>query len=161
MVLYSHDYLVSESQKSRKNQKNYFFEEKKTGHQYRLKISLRIEWGHSQPLKITLKHSNLHPKGNIFVRILGGDSLKSELGIQNFHSAQKYSADFISLRHRPEPAQASNIGVAGVREVTDTQPSGPSDYWSTHLSSGTTTTVPHVEFINPLCDGSSWFHISC
>ena len=47
------------------------------------------------------------------------------------------------------------------REVADTQPSGPSDYWSTHLSSGTTTTVPHVEFINPLCDGSSWFHISC
>ena len=30
-------------------------------HQYRLKISLRIEWEHSQPLKITLKYSNLHP----------------------------------------------------------------------------------------------------
>ena len=30
-------------------------------HQYRSKISLRIEWEHSQPLKITLKHSNLHP----------------------------------------------------------------------------------------------------
>ena len=30
-------------------------------HQYRSKISLRIEWEHSQPLKFTLKHSNLHP----------------------------------------------------------------------------------------------------
>ena len=34
---------------------------KKSGHQYRFKISLRIEWEHSQPLKFTLKHSNLHP----------------------------------------------------------------------------------------------------
>ena len=42
----------------------------------------------------TLKHSNLHPKGNTFVRILGGDSLKSELGIQNFHSGKKISEVF-------------------------------------------------------------------
>ena len=40
--------------------KKYFFEEveKKSGHQYRSKISLRIEWEHSQPLKTTLKYSS-------------------------------------------------------------------------------------------------------
>ena len=43
-----------------------FFWGKKSGHQYRFKFSLRIEWDHSQPLKITLKHSNLHPKENTF-----------------------------------------------------------------------------------------------
>ena len=37
-----------------------FFEEveKKSGHQYRSKISLRIEWEHSQRLKTTLKYSS-------------------------------------------------------------------------------------------------------
>ena len=34
-----------------------FWKVEKSGHQYRSKISLRIEWEHSQPLKPTLKHS--------------------------------------------------------------------------------------------------------
>ena len=53
--------IWSQKVKFEKSIKNFFFE-KKSGHQYRFKISLRIEWDHSQPLKITLKHSNLHPK---------------------------------------------------------------------------------------------------
>ena len=58
IVLYS-DYLVSESE----NRKNRKISRKKTEHQYRLKFSLRIEWDHSQPPKITLKYryGNLHP----------------------------------------------------------------------------------------------------
>ena len=36
---------------------DFFFE-----YQYRCKSSLRIEWEHSQPLKITLKHSNFVSK---------------------------------------------------------------------------------------------------
>ena len=48
------------------SQKNPGFFLKKSGHQYRFKISLRIECYHSQPLKITLKHSNLHPKEKHF-----------------------------------------------------------------------------------------------
>ena len=32
-------------------------------HQGRSKICLQIEWEHSQPLKSTLKHSNIAPKG--------------------------------------------------------------------------------------------------
>ena len=48
-----------------------FFEkvEKIFEHKYRFKISLRIEWEHSQPLKITLKHSNFASKGKIPVLV--------------------------------------------------------------------------------------------
>ena len=59
------DYLVPQFEKSIKKNTGFFWE-KLSGHQYRFKISLRIEWDHSQPLKITLKHSNLHPKENTF-----------------------------------------------------------------------------------------------
>ena len=55
------DYLVPQFEKSIKKNSRIFLG-KKSGHQYRFKISLRIEWDHSQPLKITLKYSNLHPK---------------------------------------------------------------------------------------------------
>ena len=60
MAFYSHDYLVKKV-KNQENQEILKILRKKTGHQYPLKISLRIEWDHSQPLKITRKHSNLHP----------------------------------------------------------------------------------------------------
>ena len=40
--------------------KKYFLKKlrKKSEHQYRIKISLRIEWEHSQPPENTLKHSS-------------------------------------------------------------------------------------------------------
>ena len=58
MTIWSQKYFLKKNKLKKIG--NYFFE-KKSGHQYRFKISLRIEWEHSQPLKITLKHSNLHP----------------------------------------------------------------------------------------------------
>ena len=45
---------------------------KKSGHQYRSKISLRIEWEHSQPLKITLKYSSGHQSLLLFMIEPGG-----------------------------------------------------------------------------------------
>ena len=53
------------SQKFFDRPKKYFLKKLRNffEHQYRFKISLRIEWEHSQPLKITLKHSNFAPKG--------------------------------------------------------------------------------------------------
>ena len=70
-------------------------------------------------------------------------------------NSQKHSADFTSLRQRPEPAQASNIEVERVRGRRTPRRAVQSDYWSTHLSSGTTTMAPHAEFINTFCDGST------
>ena len=51
------------SQKFFDRPKKYFLEKLRNffEHQYRSKMSLRIEWEHSQPLKFTLKYSNLHP----------------------------------------------------------------------------------------------------
>ena len=54
------------------DRKKYFLKKlkKKSGHQYRSKISLRIEWEHSQPLKTTLKHSlrRFPKKGNFLAQ---------------------------------------------------------------------------------------------
>ena len=52
-----------------KSEKLFFLKKKKTGHQYRLKISLRIEWDHSQPLKITLKY-RFAPIRHLYEKIL-------------------------------------------------------------------------------------------
>ena len=57
------DHIFKNFQKKLNRSKKYFLKKLRNffEHQYRFKISLRIEWEHSQPLKITLKHSNLHP----------------------------------------------------------------------------------------------------